>query len=203
MPMGVPVDLNSLTDEELLGIASNNPSSERSLDLFQFTITKAGSCEILKDEAEGCYWKRQLDRTTTLSDGDFEILLSMRPFSPARNLLGEAAMCDKLSDDQLGILNTQEDDDTFVRKQVLARLLVRRISVYGTGRKGGCATFELLDQLAELGLLWPYLELCDMLDCEALDHIGETLEAFPFSRRDRHEIRTALARARRDKGIRS
>jgi len=193
------MDLNELTDEELESIVATSPCTERASSLFAEAVEREG-VHILIDEADGWYWRRRLDRKSALSDDEVETLLSKRPFSTARKMLGEAARLDKLTDNQLHRINEEEPQDRFIRKQVSARRLIRQIQSYVDMGIDKAAVAGIVRELCELGTAWPVLEVCDDLDADILAELSHSLDQFNFSRGDRHVIREAIGRTNSGKG---
>jgi hypothetical protein len=184
------IDWSKLSMEELQSIIDERPCSTPSQLLFAHAI-KHGGIDMLKEEAEGGLWRRRIASLEVLSDSDVQELLSKKPHSTARKLLGEAATMNRLTDAQLELVLLNTVEDRYIQKQAKARqlsLLVKQ----AIAANDSIAERNLLDNLCNLGLAWPIVELVGVLDSDTLEYIVDGLERHPFSRSDRHSIRTAV-----------
>lgn len=195
-PIELNSRLNSLTDEELLAVASGTPRSPQSVAI----VTEAAALQMLdgiQEHAETEYWARRLKSVSLLSDYDVDELLAKHGNIFARGLLGTAAEHDKLTETQLSRIANEETEDRYITKQVTARSLVNQINEQLETSADGETIVQLFAQLYETGLAWPVVELADTLPVELLDHLDQLASNYKFTRVYRHQIRAAFASARK------
>jgi len=188
--------LNSLTDEELLAVASGTPCSPQSVAI----VTEAIAIQFLDEiqvYAETEYWARRLKSVSLLSDHDVDELLAKHGNVFARGLLGTAAEDDKLTETQLSRIANEETEDRYITRPVRARSLVNQINEQLESGADGETIVALFAQLYETGLAWPVRELAERLPVELLDPLDQLALKYKFTRVYRHEVRAAFATARK------
>jgi hypothetical protein len=189
-------------DTELLQLWQLAPQNERVRAAIEQASTD-GDLAGLQDDAYNTYWHRRLDKCATLTDSAVAELLRASPQSAVRGVLGEAALREKLTDDQVLFLLTQLEEREWSYRQLVARSLVSSYRLMSI-QKRQFDHERYVERLLELRTTWAILELVPSLTAAQLDSLQSKLVGRDvLTKWDRHVVKERIYQELSSRGLAS
>jgi hypothetical protein len=186
--------IDYLSDTEILELCGLLPVGDKVRKIIEEENKEEGSLDILRDEAYVGYWRRKLSEVPILDEEAVATLLKLPENASARKILGDAAMLDKLSSQDIETILAHVTPCEWIHRQVLARHTLNRFSEKRSNVGDEGTIFEeTICLLIDLKTAWAILDIVPLLTHDELTTLfGRMQNKSILNRPARHEIREAI-----------